>query len=127
MRDAQQQQQSSGGLGGSPGKKKKNINPASMTLLGGKEEEFDGLYLPEELDNWASSMYVLTQTKGKLKLEAPQSPDRGTGAASETSGSHADPKAVTRAAVAAVTTLPSHSTPPLNSQPPPPSAGQCSN
>jgi hypothetical protein len=123
VRDAQQQQQSSGGSGGSPEKKKKNINPATMTLLGGKEEEVDGLYLPEELDNWASSMYVLTQTKGKLKMEAPQSPDRGTGAASETSGSHADPKAVTRAAVAAVTSLPPPSTSHLKSKPPPPSAG----
>jgi hypothetical protein len=72
-----------------------------MTLLGGKEEEVDGLYLPEELDNWANSMYVLTQTKGKLKLEAAPSPDKAL-SGTDGGGSHADPKAVTRAAVAAV-------------------------
>jgi hypothetical protein len=51
-------------------------------------------------------MYVLTQTKGKLKLEA-ASPTRGT----ETGGSHSDPKSVTRAAIAAVS-APSHMLPP---------------
>lgn len=30
--------------GGSPEGRKKKINPAMMTLLGGKEEEVDGLY-----------------------------------------------------------------------------------
>ena len=73
-----------------------------MTLLGGKEEQVDGLYLPEELGNWANSMYVLNQTKGKLKMETPQSPDKTLLTGHDTGGSHADPKSVTRAAVAAV-------------------------
>ncbi len=88
---------------GSPGEKKKNVNPATMTLLGGKEELVDGLYLPEELDNWASSMYVLTQSKGRLKMDAPPSPDKSFPLkGSETGGSHSDPKSITRAAIAAV-------------------------
>jgi hypothetical protein len=32
------------GKGASPEGRKKKINPAMMTLLGGKEEEVDGLY-----------------------------------------------------------------------------------
>jgi hypothetical protein len=47
-------------------------------------------------------MYVLTQTKGKLKLDAAQSSDPGVGGSMEASGSLSDPKAITRAAVAAV-------------------------
>ncbi len=84
------------------GGKKKNVNPAAMTLLGGKEEQVDGLYLPEELGNWANSMYVLNQTKGKLKMETTQSPEVALLNGSDTGGSHADPKSVTRAAIAAV-------------------------
>ena len=46
-------------------------------------------------------MYVLTQTKGKLKLDA-QSPTKGAATGTETTASLSDPKSITRAAIAAV-------------------------
>jgi len=69
LKQQQQQQQQqrllasstspSAGGGSSPDeRKKKPKNAGQMTLLGGKEEEVDGLLLPEELDNWANSMYA---------------------------------------------------------------------